>query len=91
MSADVLPNIREQEKARLIAIVSDPLESELARACAGEELFALGRLVEVDYQREQWRALCASATHHGRPVEGLTLHTEGREVVGISLLTKQAG
>lgn len=51
----VLPNKREQEKSRLLAIIVDPLESTLCRQLAGEELFALGRLVELDYQLSQLR------------------------------------
>jgi hypothetical protein len=51
--APLLPNKREQEKARLLSIITSPDESTVCRALAGEELFALGRLVELDYQVEK--------------------------------------
>jgi hypothetical protein len=41
---------RETEKARLIALVLSAEETDTARALAAEELFALGRLVELDHQ-----------------------------------------
>jgi len=62
--APALPNKREQEKTRLLAIISDPEESTLCRALAGEELFALGRLVECDAQLK----LLESVLSSGSPV-----------------------
>lgn len=41
---------RETEKARLVALILSPEESDTVKAQAAEELFALGRLVELDYQ-----------------------------------------